>query len=68
MKEKLEAVTGDDSRKNSVRSNASSEHGEKRKRSEINITVGGNFFCLSQNLGVVLEQLTLTQYYIVSIE
>ena len=42
MKEKLEAVTGDDSRKNSVRSNASSEHGEKRKRSEINITVGGN--------------------------
>ena len=42
MKEKLEAVTGDDSRKNSVRSNASSEHGETRKRSEINLKVGGN--------------------------
>ena len=46
MKEKLEAVTGDvdDSRKNSVRSNVSSEHGEIRKRSEINLKVGGNIF------------------------
>lgn len=44
MKEKLEAVTGDDSRKNSVRSNVSSEHGEPRKRSEINLKVGGNIF------------------------
>ena len=41
MKQKLEAVTGDGSRKNSVRSNASSDHGEKRKRSEINLNVGG---------------------------
>ena len=44
MKEKLEAVHGDDSRKNSVRSNVSSEHGEPRKRSEINLKVGGNLF------------------------
>ena len=42
MKEKLEAVTGEDSRKNSVRSNVSSETGEPRKRSEINLKVGGN--------------------------
>ena len=47
MKEKLEAVTGDDSRKNSVRSNVSSETGEPRKRSEINLKVGGNVFLLN---------------------
>ena len=42
MKQKLEAVTGDEtSRKNSVRSNVSSENGEPRKRSEINLKVGG---------------------------
>ena len=56
MKEKLEAVTGDDSRKNSVRSNVSSETGEPRKRSEINLKVGGNFwickFSLFQNLSI----------------
>ena len=46
MKEKLEAVHGDDSRKNSVRSNVSSENGEPRKRSEINLKVGGNFLIL----------------------
>ena len=47
MKEKLEAVTGDDSRKNSVRSNVSSENGEPRKRSEINLKVGGNVLKIS---------------------
>ena len=46
MKEKLEAVTGEDSRKNSVRSNVSSETGEPRKRSEINLKVGGNILFL----------------------
>ena len=51
MKEKLEAVTaGDDSRKNSVRSNVSSDHGEPRKRSEINLKVGGNIFLYLNDL------------------
>ena len=54
MKQRLEAVTGDGSRKNSVRSNASSDHGEKRKRSEINLNVGGkklNILCKTYNQG-----------------
>ena len=60
MKEKLEAVTGDDSRKNSVRSNVSSEHGEPRKRSEINLKVGGNIFLNKWSVNRSFSSLTMS--------